>query len=130
VKCPKCGWHMRRERQIIDPEDRSARQSRTFHKLCSSYSRESGQSAEDVKVTMKYAHGIWWPHPFPGETPSWPGKYETMFKNAPNEFEVFMKSEAAYTKHEEMVLIEGAKVECFDIGADIEWMAELEQRRT
>jgi len=113
VRCPNCGvW--------IDPK-RTGKQQRTFHKLCSSYSRASGISAAKVKVLMKYMHGVWIPLPTT-ELPDWPGQAYRVFEGSPAEKRVFLKSEAAYSKGEERVLIDGTIAECFDIGADIDWL--------
>lgn len=116
MRCPNCGYR-------IDPK-RTDKQQRTFHKLCSSYSRASGQGAAYVKILFKYLHGPWVTYPFRGPAPEWPGRFIEMFQGTPDHKLIYMKSEGAYTKKEERVLIDGAVAECFDIGADIEWLKE------
>ncbi len=119
MRCPHCGVE-------IEPK-RSGRQQRTFHKLCASFSLASGTTAANAKVLFKHSYGVWLDFPFKGRpAPEWPGQFVEMYIGTPAHVLLYMKSEGAYTKREETRLIEGARIECYDIGADLSWMEDME----
>lgn len=120
--CPKCGGAIPSSNIV-----RTRQQQDTFHKLCASWAVAAGQSAAWAKIQFKFMYGVWVPFPFRGDPPPWTGRHYVVFKGLPDERRIFMKSEAEYTVREERALIEGARTECFDIGADIEWFEKMQE---
>lgn len=114
IQCPYC-----KKRFELAPR-RKPSHSRFFHMLCGAYARVSGLAAAKVKVLFKYSYGVWVEFPFQGPPPEWPGAFVVMYKGLPTEQTIYLKSEAAYTKAEENALIEGVKVEAFDMGINFD----------
>ena len=113
VQCPRCGLV-----HEISPR-RTPKASRFFHAACARYAIEMGIRAEDAKIMLKHAYGVWVPVPFRDGPPEWPGRFVKLYAGQQNESLVFMKSEAAYTKAEERQLTEGLKIEAYDAGVEL-----------
>jgi hypothetical protein len=116
VRCPRCGYD----------DGRTLQSSRLLHALLQAYARQTGTALPDVKLIMKYRHGVW--VPVSDVTPDvklpWRGQPVWMFAGTSHEAFIVLKSEADYTKDEEAALIDGVVQDCIESGIDIDDIME------
>ena len=114
ITCPLC------HRDFIISPRRRQKHSNWFHMACARYATETGQTAENAKLILKYRYGVWIEVTAHTEIPDWTqAKLWRMYPGTCNEKLVLFKSESIYDKDEETQLSEGLKIEAFDAGVDL-----------
>lgn len=119
VTCEKCGHSW-----AINPR-RKQNQSNLLHKVIAHIATALNEDVVQLKVEMKLRYGAWAAYPLK-VVPEWPGKFiaEDWAMDITGHPAVFLKSEAAYTKEEESILMEGIIAYAHQSQVDLSWMAE------